>query len=456
MRLEFKVIVNYIMVLTMFLGSFVLLRGAFDFYLFYIIFFVFLVIAFLNRVEIINTTFFVLFSVVFFLSIINSSFSGFSVLLVLKQLGILFSASAYYLLIKINDYDVDYLFRIYLNVVFFVCLLGLIQEFSFLIKFRYGYDWSFFIPGKRVIYGLSGLVRIDSIMQEPSVLSIILSPAMFVALNNILTRSSIYMNFFRSIIILSTFVLTFSSTGYMGLFFALILILYRNRFFSLKNKRIFYLPIALILISILASNFYSKIPDFKNRVDGVTSLLQSSNMLVDASVFIWYANFGVTIESLKNTPLFGTGLGTYPEAFDKYVEQFIGPEIFKNNRDFLVHGWGLFVSKNDANSMFLRLLTETGLFGVIILLYFLIKFFIFPKNSSKKTDNNFDYYNRMSIINNGIFVLILLRLIRYGNYFVDGMFFFIFLYYFSGKIYKETKRHDSLGDKILCSDALQS
>src|SRR3989339_314571 len=333
------------MVLTMFLGSFVLLRGAFDFYLFYIIFFVFLVIAFLNRVEIINTTFFVLFSVVFFLSIINISFSGFSVLLVLKQLGILFSASAYYLLIKINDYDVDYLFRIYLNVVFFVCLLGLIQEFSFLIKFRYGYDWSFFIPGKRVIYGLSGLVRIDSIMQEPSVLSIILSPAMFVAL---------------------------------------ILILYRNRFFSLKNKPIFYLPIALILISILASNFYSKIPDFKNRVDGVTSLFQSSNMLVDASVFIWYANFGVTIESLKNTPLFGTGLGTYPEAFDKYVEQFIGPEIFKNNRDFLVHGWGLFVSKNDANSMFLRLLTETGLFGVIILLYFLIKFIIFLVKFIKK------------------------------------------------------------------------
>ena len=54
---------------------------------------------------------------------------------------------------------------------------------------------------------------------------------------------------------------------------------------------------------------------------------------------------------------------------------------------------------------------------------------------------------KMAVINNGILVFIALRMIRLGHYFIDGLFFFVFLYYFSSKIYAEREKRLLAGRK---------
>ena len=81
-------------------------------------------------------------------------------------------------------------------------------------------------------------------------------------------------------------------------------------------------------------------------------------------------------------------------------------------------------NKADANSMLLRLLSETGLYGVIIMLSFVI-YNIVPRNKSAN-DTNW-------LVSNGILVVILVYLMRQGHYFINGFPFFLWLYYYVRK-----------------------
>jgi hypothetical protein len=82
---------------------------------------------------------------------------------------------------------------------------------------------------------------------------------------------------------------------------------------------------------------------------------------------------------------------------------------------------------NDANSMFLRLLSETGIWGMAIFFFFLLYFLI--KRVSSNGIN--DFY--LLAINHGVFILFLIRLLRCGNYISDGFFFFLLMFYFTFK-----------------------
>ena len=82
----------------------------------------------------------------------------------------------------------------------------------------------------------------------------------------------------------------------------------------------------------------------------------------------------------------------------------------------------MFLNVDDANSLFLRLLSETGLFGIIVFFYFLFKSHLLKKRDKSKY---------LWIISNAILALFLIKLIRSGHYFVNGFFFFFWLYYFS-------------------------
>jgi hypothetical protein len=128
-------------------------------------------------------------------------------------------------------------------------------------------------------------------------------------------------------------------------------------------------------------------------------------------------------DDFKHKPVVGTGLGsyTYPKHADQVYEKFHSNKFFH-------------VSSEDVANLFFRIVSELGLFGIIVLFIFLFSNYIF--NISFRNQTNY-----FIIINNACLIYICLRLLRNGSYYADGLWIFIFMYYYSKQLFtKENKR----------------
>jgi O-antigen ligase len=123
-----------------------------------------------------------------------------------------------------------------------------------------------------------------------------------------------------------------------------------------------------------------------------------------------FSNALVTKKSLKLSPLIGTGLGSHEISYARFI-----PEIKRKEGTHLVN-------VQDAASLFLRLLSETGVLGLGLFLFFLLRFYL------RKGDR---YPVDLWVVNNSIFLYFIIRLLRVGHYFTDGFFLFFWMYYFS-------------------------
>ena len=73
--------------------------------------------------------------------------------------------------------------------------------------------------------------------------------------------------------------------------------------------------------------------------------------------------------------------------------------------------------------MFLRLLSETGLLGILFIFIFIFKFYVI------RSRTNID--SQHWIIGNAVLVIIILYLLRQGNYFINGFPIFMWIYYYN-------------------------
>ena len=151
--------------------------------------------------------------------------------------------------------------------------------------------------------------------------------------------------------------------------------------------------------------------------------------MLNTSSFALYSNFIIAKAAFNEYPLTGTGLGTHEANYKKYFSKFF-------DKDFVIR-YGVF-NTADANSLFVRLLSETGLMGLGLFFTFLFKNALWRKGYN---DNELRDY---TLINQSIFIWFLVRLIRTGNYFGNGFFLFFFIYFITKKIVdkkmKEGKR----------------
>ncbi|HET6991209.1 MAG TPA: O-antigen ligase family protein, partial [Bacteroidia bacterium] len=308
-------------------------------------------------------------------------------------IGVLLSVSFYGYVMEYFQFDTQKIFSYYLKGALIVSYIGLFQFFCFHLHFKAGYDYSWIFNKWGVVPSAFG-IRINSVFSEASQCAIVLSPACFVALYNLLPRNKkyVYSRFQSVIIILATF-LTTSSTGYMGFFLIL--------FFLLLNYgKISYFFIGVPIIMLASFLLYNNVPDFKSRVDTSLGLWVDADFTltnVNSSSFILYNNFHIAEENFLSNPFTGTGLGSHTVAFDKYS--------LTNREDIL----DIQFNKSDANSLFIRLLSETGLMGLGFFLVFMIRFFV-RRNSS---DEDATYW----IISNATLIIVILYGIRQGNYF---------------------------------------
>lgn len=407
---------NYLLIFNVFAGGFVLFYSPFEFYLGYIFIIFFLVIYFFRYRNVgINSNFLVIILVLTVSSLVNVYFGNDTIFLMIKQvLGILITGAAYYLLIKVNNYDIEKLFKIYLRIALIVAVIGIFQEFSFLIGFRSGYDYSWLIEKWIFIPARGGMLRVNSIFMEPTHLAVSMVPALFVSLAAILRNSSFYLSKKASIPIIICYILTFSVVAYIVILISLVLL------FSPYVKKIKHLLLLLTTISILVYSAYYFVPEIRMRVDDAIGVVTGSKLAAShLTVYAYLSNAFVAFKSFISSPLFGRGLGSHPVSYDEFIRP--GNVFWQKGHTG--------VNKADANSLFLRLVSETGLFGIIVVLYFIFKFRLKPGDNKN-----------LQIISNAIFILFIAQLIRQGHYFYNGLFFFAWMYYFTYKV-SESQNH---------------
>lgn len=313
------------------------------------------------------------------------------------------------------EFDIEQIFKWYLKACYIVALIGLFQFVCVQVGFEQG-AWLFHIFNKwgLVVGGFWG-IRVNSIFMEPTHLSTVLSAAFFVAIHDLIRRDKFYFNKMQCLVIIGVYLLAFSGMGQIGLFLTIV-------FFAVSFGFARYVMIAVPVMIFSFNYLYNNVPEFTERFDSTFDLFVENKEFelgkTHGSSFILYNNYVVATKNFESNFLFGTGLGSHPTAFQKY-------SIAKGIR---IKGFSW--NSADANSMFLRLMSETGLFGLIIFFVIIIKCYV-------KRDKNYHSYHWL--VSNGILIMILLNLFRQGNYYLYGFPFFFLLYYYNAVSYKNYK-----------------
>jgi hypothetical protein len=361
-----------------------------------------------------NRTFLFLFGAIIVFSLCNIYVEKDSFFLLAKQvIGIFSSSLIFYLLMKANEYDVKRLFKVYLNLAFLVGLIGLFQELSFLLGFRAGYDFSYIFTSWRLYLSQAGFLKISSILPEPASFCYVMIPAFFAALTSFSKSNFKFLNKWRALVIILSVVLSFSLVGYIGMVLSFMLLLF-------NYTKIRYLVVGTVLISILMFFAYVNVADLKIRIDDSINAFTGKTKLEETnlSTFTLFSNALVAWESFKDNPVFGSGLGSHSISHDRYMEKVVDVDAVMANYKYT------FLNKGDTSSLFLRLVSETGLLGLFFIFCFVFRFWILKKN---------DKSGFLWVVSNAILAVFLIRAIRGGHYFVGGIFFFMWLYYFAGK-----------------------
>ena len=403
-------ILNYVLIFVVFSGSFVFMNFiAIDAKISYVIMILcFFPLVFLCRGVIFSRKALILFLIILILSIANIFKGNNSWFLLMKAwLGITFSSLVFYLLIRANKYDLRKLFKIYLNLAFLVGLIGFFQELFYIVGLRWGYDFSYFLPFWKVSLSQVGLLRVNSIMPEPAAFCYCMMPAFYMATSSLLGVGDKLVTKPKSLIIVCSVFLSLSLVGYIGMVFCILSI-----FLNYQRKR--RLIICLILIGAFLVGSYHGIVDIRMRVDDSIGILKGTTTAKEAnlSTFTYWTNLVISYYGFIDHPLFGSGLGSRELTYHTYFDKVVGSTHHR------------LMNIKDANSLFLRVTTELGLFGLTLVIIFISRFYVKRKEGAS---------SYLWLISNSVLALFVIRFLRSGHYFNNGMFFFVWLYYFAGE-----------------------
>jgi hypothetical protein len=248
--------------------------------------------------------------------------------------------------------------------------------------------------------------RLHSVFKEPAHYVIVILPACYYYFK---TKS--YKKF---AILLGTILLSASSLGYIGI--ALLLILP-----NLTFKKLGYVFAILPVVLVAFYYTYKELPFLQLRVDDTYNSLNvinngKFNENTNLSSYVLISNLYIAKKNINDHPL-GSGIGSHHYMHTKrYLKEMRPPEYLKIQKKETDNSF-------DANSLFTRICSEFGVIGFLFILLVLYE-------TSKSFQNN------KMFLAQGIFIYFLLKLLRDGTYFPPELFFFVWLFYFSFKDYK--------------------
>lgn len=402
--------IDFLLVISIFFNSYVITKSPAEIYLSYIPIFLLLPIFVMKYgVSRIILKIFIPLTVmgVIYIQLGDNTWSQFLKI----SIGFFTSLLFFHLILEHYKFNLERLFTIYMSACYIFAIIGIVQFVAWHLGITPLYRFNWILNKWSLSPGGLG-IRVNSIFSEPSYVAASLAPAMFVSLYNITTNSSLFLTKKKCIVIILMYFLSFSSLGIFAFFMALIFLLVRKGFIT---AAVFVGPVTALAFFLV----YNTIDEFKERADGTFEIFSNQNIYnydIHGSSFVLYNNYHVATTNFLKNPLFGSGIGSHLIAFDKYsLTNQIGVVDIEFN-------------SADANSMFLRLLSETGIFGTGFFLFFLIKNYI-----PRKKALNEEYW----LISVGCLIIIIVHLVRQGHYFYNGFPFFIWLYYYASKISQE-------------------
>ena len=400
--------INFMIFLSVFVSSITFFRDPFEGYFHYIIFLLLLPIFMLKfglPKKIIGSIF-----ILFVVGVLEIFLGNNTWPLFLKIfLGFVLSVSFYGYVLDYFKFDTPKIFNFYIKGAIIVSYIGFFQFVFFYLSFTPGYNFSWLFNKWGLVSGGFG-IRVNSIFSEPAQCAIVLAPACFVAIYNLISRNKKYLlTKFQSVLIIFVTFLTTSSTGYIGLLFILLFLL-----FNYGKISYFFLGVPVIILASVL--LYNNVPDFKSRVDTSIALWIEGDFGIEntnTSSFVLYNNYHIAQENFLTNPFTGTGLGSHPIAFDKYS--------LTNRSDII----DLQFNKADGNSLLIRLISETGILGVVFIFVFMRRFYV--RRDPFNVDATF------WIISNSVLIIFILYLLRQGNYFLNAFPLFMWIYYYARK-----------------------
>ena len=324
----------------------------------------------------------------------------------------------YWYLWQHYELDVTKAFHWYLKGATLVSIFGLLLYADSLTGFGlFQFLSQFFYLGRESSAPLGN--RVIGTVGEPTYFANVIAPAAFFAIRRLffaenplsqdLESSKIQLSRNAAAGILTAQILTFSTIAYAG-------ILLSFGFLFLFQRRIRSILIFAIVAFTLIQTALT-IPEIESRISGLSAMGNEDTAIVHGSSAILYNHASIAWENFKSNPFIGSGLGSHSLATKKYTILRDTPfaTIAEQNA-------------SDASSMFLRIASELGAFGIIICLVFLLLYFVPHKKAPP----------RMLVIKHiqtAFLVTILLQLFRQGNFILNGFPFFVLGYYFCFKQY---------------------
>ena len=313
------------------------------------------------------------------------------------------------------EYDVERLFTIYLKGAYVISIIGLLLFIdSFLGNNLLHFLQSFIYID---IVDASFGIRLASLLGEPTYFANIVLPAGVVAMMRLVVKKNVgigidYMTKRKAVVFTISLLLTYSGIAFLGLLLGGILLL-------LRHGAIRY-AIVIPLILVIARIIIFQVPELEERYQGVLSVSSEKSQTGEfhGSSFILFNHAYITWMNLNENPLFGTGLGTHSLATDKFSLGNEGVEYHYRTQN-----------AQDASSMLLRILSELGILGGILVFIFLRRNFI-PRVPDDPV---------LWLISTAIFVTIVMQLLRQGNYILNGFPFFVLGFVFTR--HEFNKRH---------------
>ena len=298
--------------------------------------------------------------------------------LYLKEvMGITITSSYFYLFFKYQKRSPGEIFDLYARASVWVCIFGiLLSSIESLV--------------------MHAFVPVKSILIEPSDFAIVMLPAFYYYASAEKTREHRR----RMWTILAAILLSVSSVGILGIFLSVALLLRR------KSWGLFFAP---VLVGVLFVFTYASSEHFRLRVDDT---VQSASTLdvsdANPSTYALLSNAYVAARALQERPIFGYGVGGHVVAHSKYLGDLLGPVGLAD--DTIIN-----LNDRDANSLFLRAMSEFGLVGIALIIFFIVKFW-----TSGNTIN--------SNISTAIFIYFCMILLRSGKWFNPEVYFFVWIY----------------------------
>jgi hypothetical protein len=291
---------------------------------------------------------------------------------------------------------------LYLNICFYVCLFGLIQILIYIytnlninpLSLMGGYLIPDLVP------------RINSIFAEPSSFGFFCYLAVAILVFD--NRKQIVINKLKKVVIWTAFIASGSASAYVFLIILLIIKIWK---FNIRN----YLYISALLLVLVYMYFTSN--GVQSRFDQVYQMgygilfadIEKMDYQFGTSALALYNNFIVAVNSIKSSLVLGSGIGNHSMAYQEYIIFSMLPDVGLN--------------MEDANSMYLRIVSETGLVGIIGFMYFVLRHY--SKSRFKITEESSWYI----LINHLSLYAMLGYMLRFGSYY-ESLFIFYFLVFF--------------------------